>query len=68
MRQDFCDLITNNMVGWSGVQDEGGNPVPFSHGAVFEACEEYSGLLLAVVQAFYNSFTPTAAAHLAAKN
>lgn len=68
VRQDFSDLITNNMVGWSGVQDEAGNPVPFSHGAVFEACEEYSGLMLAIVQAFYSSFSPTAAAHLAAKN
>ena len=67
-KQDAIDLVNRYMVGWSGVLDEGQNKVPFSTDALAELCEEHSGLLVAIVQAFYASFSPSAAAHLAAKN
>lgn len=67
-KQEAVDLINTHMVGWSGVQDEGKNNIPFSTNELAELCEEYTGLLVAIVQAFYASFSPAAAAHLAAKN
>jgi len=68
IRADFTELLTNYMTGWSGVQDEGQNPIAFTHAGFFEICDEYIGLLTAAVNAFYGSFSPTASAHLAAKN
>jgi hypothetical protein len=67
-KQEAVDLLNTHMVGWAGVRDEGQNPVPFSTGALAELCEEHTGLLVAIVQAFYASFSPAQAAHLAAKN
>lgn len=69
LKEDFCDLLSANMVGWSGVQDEGQNALPFNTGNLTELCEQYSGMLLAIVQSFYGAtFNPAAAAHLASKN
>lgn len=67
-KQEAFDLLNTHMVGWSGVQDEGQNNIPFSTKELAELCEEHTGLLVAIVQAFYASFSPAAAAHLAAKN
>lgn len=67
-KQEAVELINSYMIGWSGVQDEGQNNIPFSTNELAELCEEHTGLLVAIVQAFYASFSPSAAAHLAAKN
>jgi len=50
------------------VQEEDKTEVPFSHEALFDLCEDYSGLLVSVANAFWESFNPTTAAHLATKN
>lgn len=69
LKEQFTDLLSTYMVGWSGVQDEGQNKVPFSTDALFELCEQYNGLLAAIVNAFYAAtFNPQVAAHLASKN
>lgn len=69
VKQDFVDLLTNNMVGWSNVQDENKNNVPFSYPVLFDLCEQNAGLLLVLAQTFYQAcFDPVQAAQLATKN
>jgi len=66
--EEIKELLRTYACGWKGVQEEDKTEVPFSHEALFDLCEDYSGLLVSVANAFWESFNPTTAAHLATKN
>lgn len=61
-------VLERVMVGWRAVQAPDGSDLPFSLENVDQTEEEFPGFINACAGSFWDSCSPKAAAHLAAKN